>query len=100
MKKIQLSSSFALILALLFAGCGSATSNGGGGGITRLSIATGGTGGVYYPYGGGIAKIISQHIPNVEATAEVTAASIDNREFSACQRPNVVHACSQCAINT
>jgi TRAP-type uncharacterized transport system substrate-binding protein len=25
---------------------------------TRLSIATGGTGGVFYPYGGGIAKVI------------------------------------------
>ena len=25
----------------------------------RISVATGGTGGVYYPYGGGIAKVIS-----------------------------------------
>ena len=48
---------------------------------TRLSIATGGTGGVYYPYGGGIAKVITGHIPNVEATAEVTAASVDNLKF-------------------
>ncbi len=47
----------------------------------RLSIATGGTGGVYYPYGGGIAKVISAHIPDVEATAEVTAASVDNLKF-------------------
>ena len=45
---------------------------------TRLSIATGGTGGVYYPYGGAIARIITQHLPGVEATAEVTAASVDN----------------------
>ena len=48
---------------------------------TRLSIATGGTGGVFYPYGGGIAKVISESIPNVEATAEVTAASVDNLKF-------------------
>jgi TRAP transporter TAXI family solute receptor len=48
---------------------------------TRLSIATGGTGGVYYPYGGGIAKVITENIPNVEATAEVTAASVDNLKF-------------------
>ena len=48
---------------------------------TRLSIATGNTGGVYYPYGGGIAKVITEHIPNVEATAEVTAASVDNLKF-------------------
>jgi hypothetical protein len=47
----------------------------------RLSIATGGTGGVYYPYGGGVAKVISESIPNVEATAEVTAASVDNMKF-------------------
>src|SRR5688500_6166508 len=47
----------------------------------RLSIATGGTGGVFYPYGGGIAKVISENIDNVEATAEVTAASVDNLKF-------------------
>jgi hypothetical protein len=44
----------------------------------RLSIATGGTGGVYYPMGGGLANIISKYIPEAEATAEVTAASVDN----------------------
>jgi uncharacterized protein len=48
------------------------------GGTTRLSIATGNTGGVYYPYGGGLARIISQSLPSVDATAEVTAASVDN----------------------
>ena len=49
----------------------------------RLSIATGGTGGVYYPYGGGIAKIISDHLDGVEATAEVTAGTVDNLKFIA-----------------
>lgn len=44
----------------------------------RLSVATGPTGGVYYVYGGGVAKVISGHVPNVEATAEVTSASVDN----------------------
>ncbi len=44
----------------------------------RLSVATGPTGGVYYVYGGGVAKVISAHVPNVEATAEVTSASVDN----------------------
>ncbi len=44
----------------------------------RLSIATGGTGGVYYPMGGGMANIISKFIPYTEATAEVTTASVDN----------------------
>ncbi len=45
---------------------------------TRLSIATGGTGGVYYPLGGAIANLISKYLPGVEATAEVTAAAVDN----------------------
>jgi len=48
------------------------------GGKQRLSIATGGTGGVYYPYGGAVAKVISEHLPGVEATTEVTSASVDN----------------------
>jgi len=44
----------------------------------RLSIATGGTGGVYYPLGGAIASVLSKYVPTIEATAEVTAASVDN----------------------
>jgi hypothetical protein len=44
----------------------------------RLSIATGGTGGVYYPLGGGMANVISKYVPYAEATAEVTTASVDN----------------------
>lgn len=43
-----------------------------------LSVATGGTGGVYYPYGGALARLISENIPDVQATAEVTGASVDN----------------------
>ena len=46
-----------------------------------LSIATGGTGGVYYPYGGGLAKVLNEHLPGVRASAEVTAASVDNLKF-------------------
>jgi TRAP transporter TAXI family solute receptor len=45
---------------------------------TQISIATGGTGGVYYPLGGGIAAMISKNIPGVTATAEATAAAVDN----------------------
>lgn len=44
----------------------------------RLSIATGGTGGVYYVYGGGIADQITQNIDGYEATVEATAGSVDN----------------------
>lgn len=47
-------------------------------GQTQLSIATGGTGGVYYPMGGGIAEIINKHVEGYAATAEVTGASVEN----------------------
>jgi hypothetical protein len=43
-----------------------------------LSIATGGTGGTYYPYGGGLAELIGKHIDGASATAEVTGASVEN----------------------
>jgi uncharacterized protein len=43
-----------------------------------LSIATGGTGGVYYPVGGGYAQIIEQFVPGYTAAVEVTNASVEN----------------------
>jgi len=43
-----------------------------------ISIATGGTGGVYYPIGGGLANLLSKTIPGLQATAEVTGGSVDN----------------------
>ena len=69
------------VLVLMLASCSPSGGDGKGGAILRLSIATGGTGGVFYPLGGGLAKIIGESIPNVEATAEVTAASVDNLKF-------------------
>ncbi len=48
---------------------------------TRISIGTGGTGGVYYPLGGGLAAILSKYVPGLEATAEVTAGSIANLQL-------------------
>ena len=47
-------------------------------GIIRLSIATGTTGGVYYPVGGAMAQIFNEHVPGVEASAEATGASVEN----------------------
>ncbi|MGG7643775.1 TAXI family TRAP transporter solute-binding subunit [Rhodovulum sp. YNF3179] len=44
----------------------------------QLSVATGGTGGVYYPMGGGLAEVINNHIDGFAATAEVTGASVEN----------------------
>ena len=45
----------------------------------NISIATGGTGGVYYPMGGGIAAVLSKHVPGMQATAEVTGGSDSRR---------------------
>ena len=36
----------------------------------RLSIATGGTGGVFYPYGGAIARVISENLGGVKRLTE------------------------------
>ena len=43
-----------------------------------VSIGTGGTGGIYYPYGGGVAEIWNKHADGVRAVAEVTGASVEN----------------------
>ena len=45
---------------------------------TYISISTGGTGGVYYPYGGGLAEIFTRYLKGVKAVAEVTGASVEN----------------------
>jgi len=45
---------------------------------TFISIGTGGTGGIYYPYGGGVAEIWSKYVPDIKAVAEVTGASVEN----------------------
>jgi hypothetical protein len=53
----------------------------------QLSIGTGGTGGVYYPLGGGIANALSKHVPGMSATAEVTGGSVDNLKLVASGKP-------------
>ncbi len=46
--------------------------------VIRLTILTGGTGGVYYPLGGGLAQVVSKYVPHTVATAEATAGTVDN----------------------
>src|SRR5215467_2209570 len=43
-----------------------------------IAIGTGGTGGVYYPLGGGLANVLSKYLKGYQATAEVTGGSVDN----------------------
>ena len=45
---------------------------------SNLSIATGGTGGVYFPTGGAYAEVINNHLDGFSAVAEVTGASVEN----------------------
>ena len=55
----------------------------------NISIATGGTGGVYYPLGGGIAAALSKYVPGIEATAEVTGGSVDNLKLIGSGKPYI-----------
>ena len=55
----------------------------------NISIATGGTGGVYYPMGGGLAAVLSKHVAVMQATAEVTGGSVDNLNLIASGKPYV-----------
>ncbi len=57
---------------------------------TRLSIATGGTGGVWYPMGGAMANVLSKHLPGAAVTAEVTGGSVDNLRLLGSKRSDVV----------
>lgn len=73
-----------IVPALLLTACGSpapSSSSGGGGGGGTLSIATGGTGGVFYPLGGGFATVIRDNVKGYDATVQETNASVDNMKL-------------------
>ncbi len=55
----------------------------------NISIATGGTGGVYYPMGGGMAAVLSKFVPGMQATAEVTGGSVDNLKLIGSGKPYI-----------
>jgi len=57
-----------------------------------FSIATGGTGGVWYPLGGAIGGIIGKKVPNTDATSEATTAAIDNLKLLAAGRVGLAFA--------
>ncbi len=60
-----------LVIAVV-AGCGQ------GGGKKFLNIATGGTSGTYYPIGGALAEILNKEIPDMNASAQSTGATVAN----------------------
>ncbi len=47
----------------------------------NIFIATGPTAGVYYPMGGGLADLLTKHVPTLNATAGTTAGSIANLQL-------------------
>ena len=65
----------------------------------NLSIATGGTGGVYYPLGGGLAEILSKHVPGMQATAEVTGGSVDNLKLIGSGKPYIAFSMTDAALD-
>lgn len=44
----------------------------------RISIGTGGTGGLFYVIGAGMADVLNKHMADTTARAEVTGASVEN----------------------
>ncbi|MDR7570631.1 MAG: TAXI family TRAP transporter solute-binding subunit, partial [Armatimonadota bacterium] len=66
---------FLIVLAL-----GTAIGIGGAGAQPRrfINIATGGTAGVYFPLGSALARMWTERVPGVQATAQATGASVAN----------------------
>ena len=58
-------------------------------GAQNLSIGTGGTGGVYYPLGGGLAAALSKYVTGMQATAEVTGGSVANLQLIGTGKPYI-----------
>ena len=65
----------------------------------NLSIVTGGTGGVYYPMGGGLANLLSKNVPGYQATAEVTGGSVANLQAIGSGRAEVAFAMADASLD-
>ena len=71
MKKIVKAASLVICTAFVLAGCSKNAKK-------DYILATGGTGGTYYPFGGAIANIWNTKIENMNVTAQATGASAEN----------------------
>jgi TRAP transporter TAXI family solute receptor len=65
----------------------------------NLSIATGGTGGVYYPLGGGMAAVLSKYVEGMQATAEVTGGSVANLQLIGTAKPYIALTMSDATLD-
>ena len=63
-----------------------------------IAIGTGGTGGVYYPLGGGLANVISKYM-GIQATAEVTGGSVDNLKLIHADKSEVAFSMADAAAD-
>lgn len=64
-----------------------------------ISIGTGGTGGVYYPLGGGLANVLSKALPGIQATAEVTGGSVDNLKLIGAGKSEIGFSMADAALD-
>jgi TRAP transporter TAXI family solute receptor len=58
-----------------------------------------GTGGVYYPLGGGVANVLTKAIPGLQATAEVTGGSVDNLKLIGAGRSELAFVMVDAALD-
>ena len=49
----------------------------------QLNIATAGTTGVFYVYGGALANVVSKHVPGISMVAESTGGTVENMKMLA-----------------
>jgi hypothetical protein len=68
-------------------------------GNQQLAIATGTTGGVYYPLGGALANLISRQIPGMSATVEVTGGSVGNLQLLGANRVGLIFTQVDAAVD-
>ena len=87
------------VAALLIAGAPACSPNDPPGGGDRYSIATGGSGGVYQVYGGGLAELMTDELADAPTTAETTSASVDNLTLVAERDSDVAFTLSDTAID-
>jgi TRAP transporter TAXI family solute receptor len=88
----------AVAVLIVLTGCGGEQEAGERGG-GDLSVATGGTGGVYAVYGGGLADVISRNLEGYRATAESTSASVDNMKLIARKDSDIAFTLADTAID-
>lgn len=65
----------------------------------NLSIVTGGTGGVYYPLGGGLAALLTKYVKGWQVTSEVTGGSVDNLKLIGAQKADIAFTMADASLD-